>query len=511
MSTRTSRRTFLGAATAASTLFGSGQLDFLSRLPIAGATESLPATDAVAFHPEIEPIVRMIEETSRERLLEKVGSRIRDGLSYRDLLAALFLAGVRNIQPRPSVGFKFHAVLVVNSAHLASQASPSEHRWLPIFWALDHFKDSQQDDINEGDWVMSPVDESAVPSADKAAVAFQRAMDHWDVDAADAAVAGMARSAGINDTFERLFRLGARDFRSIGHKAIFVANSYRTLQCIGWNHAEPVMRSLAYALLNHHGEPNPSESELAPDQPWKRNRGLAAKLRPDWTGGELDAAATRDMLATLRVGTSDECCDQVVSLVNRGVHPQSIWDALLLGGGELLFRQRGIVALHSLTTGNALHFAYQTSGNDDTRRMMLLQCAAFVPLFRDAMTRRGDVRDFKIDTLESIDATAPTEGEMVGEVFAKLSQDRDLAARQALGLLQGTRVDAKQIMDAGRLLVFLKQSGSHDYKFSSAVMEDYYHVSPAWRDRFLASGVYNLRAAGDRDSKLVKRTQAALS
>jgi hypothetical protein len=30
------------------------------------------------------------------------------------------LAGVRNIEPRPSVGFKFHAVLVVNPVHLAS-------------------------------------------------------------------------------------------------------------------------------------------------------------------------------------------------------------------------------------------------------------------------------------------------------------------------------------------------------------------------------------------------------
>ncbi len=50
--------------------------------------------------------------------------------------------------------------------------------------------------------------------------------------------------------FTRLFfRYGCRDFRSIGHKAIYVANSLRTLQCIGWQHAEPVLRSLAYALL----------------------------------------------------------------------------------------------------------------------------------------------------------------------------------------------------------------------------------------------------------------------
>ena len=82
--------------------------------------------------------------------------------SYREVLTALLLAGVRNIQPRP-VGFKFHAVLVVNSAHLASINSPDSDRWLPIFWALDQFKSSQARDVQEGDWTMSAVDESAVP------------------------------------------------------------------------------------------------------------------------------------------------------------------------------------------------------------------------------------------------------------------------------------------------------------------------------------------------------------
>ena len=81
------------------------------------------------------------------------------------MLAALLLAGVRNVQPRPSVGFKFHAVLVVNSAHLASLGSPDTDRWLPIFWALDHFKSSQAQDVREGNWTMGPVDESAVPPA----------------------------------------------------------------------------------------------------------------------------------------------------------------------------------------------------------------------------------------------------------------------------------------------------------------------------------------------------------
>ena len=73
----------------------------------------------------------------------------------------------------------------------------------------------------------------------------------------DVAVAALARTAGAQEVFERFCRYGARDFRDIGHKAIYVANSWRTLQTIGWQHAEPVLRSLAYALLEHEGE-NPA-------------------------------------------------------------------------------------------------------------------------------------------------------------------------------------------------------------------------------------------------------------
>src|SRR4029078_742988 len=167
-----------------------------------------------------------------------MGERVKKGLAYREALAGLLLAGVRNIQPRPSVGFKFHAVLVVNSAHIARLASPDSDRCLPIFWALDEFKDAQARDVKEGNWTMAPVDESAVPSSDKAQDAFVKAMDRWDESAADAAVAGLARTAKPHDVFALLMRYGTRDFRDIGHKAIYVANSWRTLDHIGWQHAE---------------------------------------------------------------------------------------------------------------------------------------------------------------------------------------------------------------------------------------------------------------------------------
>ena len=272
------RREFLVSATAG----GLGGLSFLNQLPTVSAAEAKLDTKIVELRPEVEPIVRLIEKTPRGELLELVADRIRKGLGYRELLAALLLAGVRNVEPRPSVGFKFHAVLVVNSAHLASISSPDTDRWLPIFWALDAFKSSQARDVQEGNWTMAPVKESAVPPGHKAHDAFRKAMNRWDVEAANAAIVGLARGTGANRIFELFARYGPRDFRSIGHKAIFVANSWRTLQAIGWQHAEPVLRSLAYALLNHRGEPNPADNDLGPDKPWRRNLELVNKIRTGW-------------------------------------------------------------------------------------------------------------------------------------------------------------------------------------------------------------------------------------
>ena len=388
-----SRRRFLKNSTLGSAAIILGDLGILNSLPPVSAADAAAKPDIVRLRPEIEPVVRLIEQTPRDRLLEEVAARIRAGkLRYQEVLAALLLAGVRNVEPRPSVGFKFHAVLVVNSAHLASLASPDNERWLPIFWALDEFKSSQARDVREGNWTMAAVDEANVPPAHRARTAFIKAMDTWDVEAADVAVAGLARHASSGEAFELFARFCARDFRSIGHKAIFVANSFRTLQHIGWHHAEPVLRSLAYALLNHRGEANPAKSDHGADRPWRDHEKLANGLPENWFGGKIDSAATTDLLGVLREGDADDAAKKVAGLLARGIAPQSIHDAVLLGGGELLMRQPGIVALHSMTTTNALHYIFTTSTDDKLRRRILLQNAAFLTLFRNAMGGRGKVR-----------------------------------------------------------------------------------------------------------------------
>src|SRR5688500_12703883 len=212
---RPTRRRVLKASAATGALLGLDGLGFLSRLPIVSAAEAALKPSLVKLDDSIEPLVTLLEETPREKLLEEVASRIQKGAGYRDLLAALLLAGVRNVQPRPRVGFKFHAVLVVNSAHLASLASPDTDRWLPIFWALDYFKSAQATTQRESGWRMSALDEKRVPAAAEARAAFTRAMDGWDEEGADAAGAGGARACRLSGSVERFGRDGQRELRGI--------------------------------------------------------------------------------------------------------------------------------------------------------------------------------------------------------------------------------------------------------------------------------------------------------
>jgi hypothetical protein len=502
------RRDFLRASVAAGGLTGLGDLAFLSGLPAVRAEDTRLPKNAVQLSPAIEPIVRLLEETPREQLLEVMAAKIRAGLTYPEVLAALLLAGVRNVQPRPHVGFKFHAVLVVNSAHLASLASPDEYRWLPIFWALDYFKEAQADDAREGDWTMLAVDPARLPSPENARQAFVDALNNWDAEAADAAAAALARTAKPDEIYELLYAFGCRDFRDIGHKAIYVANSRRTLEQIGWEHLEPVLRSLAYALVRYDGE-NPARADHPEDRPGRKNLERAKELRANLTDGQPAEGATRELLATLRAGSADDVCDQAIAMLNRGVAATSVWDAFFLGAGELLGRQPGIVALHAVTSTNALHYAFTASKNDDTRKLLLLQNAAFLPLFREAMKGRGRVRDWNIDALEPVSPkTVGKEG--LAEIFTDVAHDRGLAAAKTVAYL-ANHPDPRELIDAARLLIFFKGNNAHDYKFSSAVLEDQAAVSPAFRSRYLAASMFQLRGSAMPDNDLVKRTRAALA
>jgi hypothetical protein len=498
-----SRRSFLSAAATSSAL-GAGCLEWF---PSLRADDTKVTSQDVQFRPEIEPLVRLMEDTPRETLIDRVMTEIRSGTSYQSLLGALFLAGIRNVQPRPAVGFKFHSVLVVHSAHQASIAASDRSRWMPLLWAIDYFKSAQATDIKEGDWTMQAVNMSKLPSPERALESLDNALKTWDEEAADAAAAAATQMASQGQLLDMYARYAARDFRSIGHKCIYVSGAFRTLSVIGWEHAEPVMRSLAYAILNHTGESNPAQGDFQADRAGRANWRVADTISSSWFAGKLDHEATLRVVEGLRQADPIEAAVLVAELINKSVHPRSIYDGILLAASELVARQPAIVPLHAVTTSNSLHYLFYHVSDERLRKWLLLQNASFLAHFREA----ASVREKLLATqLESLAADAEATSVPVDKVFELVRKDRNAASKAVFQFLQSGG-KPELLMNKARELVFLKGTDSHDYKFSSAAIEDAMSISPRWRSHYLAGCSHLLHGASEKTTPLAQKVLAMTS
>ena len=447
-------------------------------------------------------LLKLLEDSPRERIPRELARMIRSGLRYEDLLAALSLAAVRNVQPYPDVGFKYHSVMVLRSIHSTTQHLSSADKWLPIVWATDYFKDTQAQERATGGWRLPTRLAAPVGNPQAARRALVTALDNWDRDAADAAIVRYAQAARPDEIFSLLFPYGARDLREIGHKAITVSNAHSLIALLGGAQAEPMLRSTVAALQNSAAGPNPASHDLQPDQPWRQNQKQLREIPRSWKQGRDDPGARTELHAALYRVSEQEAGKVVVELLRKGISPEAIWQVLFDTAAELIMRQPSIVLLHAQTTANALHYAYRVCGNEQTQQLMLLQCAAFIAMFRKLVETTHP--DLNLEALQPLPLDR-TSVDAIGEIFSDLSAGHRLqAARKSLGyLLNGG--DAQAMIANARHHLVYHADEAHDYKFSEAVFDTYSHLSDsAWRCRFLSAGMAYFKATARRPSPVVE-------
>jgi hypothetical protein len=450
-------------------------------------------------------LARTLEDSTRERLPGELVRMSHAGLRHEDLLAALLLAASRNVQPYPDVGFKYHSVMLLRSVQATQRNLPSAERWLPVIWAVDYFKETQAEERAGSGWHMSP--RAAAPKANPEAArrSLTAALDKWDREAADAAIVDYAQSAQPGDIFPLLFFYGARDLREIGHKAICVSNAHSLMTLFAGGPApEPILRSTVAALLNSEGEPDPATHDLAPDRPWRQNRERLHLIPASWKHGRDDPAARSELRAALYRVSKEESGRVVVEMLQRGISPEPIWQTLFDMAAELLMHAPGIVPVHAQTTANALHYIYRVCDDEPTQQLTLLQCAAFIVMFREIThATQSDVNLRKLEPLP-LERKTP---DPLDEIFAELSDGHRLqAARKSLGYLRDGGDADNLIATARHHLVYGAQE-PHDYKFAEAVFDNYAQCpDPAWRAGFLSAGMAYFKAPGRRPVPIVAET-----
>jgi hypothetical protein len=167
----------------------------------------------------------------------------------------------------------------------------------------------------------------------------------------------------------------------------------------------------------------------------------------------------------------------------------------------------GILAIHAVTSANALHFIYGASGDDANRRLALLQAVGWLPLYRDLARPKGAIR------VDAIEGHAPDSAgdEAVAELFASIPNDRTRAAEKTVGYLaRGGSSDL--VFAAARRMIFHKGTNAHDYKYGAAAWEEcQLAADPKWRPALAAAMMFNLPGAGTKDSPLMERAREAVA
>ena len=490
---------------------GGGLPNLFSGTPLTVA-ETRVTADVVRFTPEMEPLVRLIEKTERAKCFDMIVEQLRRGTSYRQFLGALFLAGVRDVSPKPP-GFKYHCVFVIHAAHQLSLNAPVQDRLLPLFWALDYFKESQQQDVKEGDFRLQPVS-GKLPSAPDAWTEFHAAMDDWDDARADRAVTALVRTRGAHEIIEQLWPYGAFDYRNIGHKAIFVANTWRTLQTIGWQHAEPAIRSMVLGLL-HYGKKERVNDYALDDQCFHRNRvrSREAARKAAETLGKSRTEAAQDLIAPLleiiREGKTDDACGETLKhLISGQAGTGDLWDAVHLAAGEVMMRHPDVLGVHAVTCTNALHYGFSQAADPETRFFLLLQGVGWMCQFVNFFSKEPEYRANKITEIAESDI--PERPEDAAEaIFSSLSEERDASARKAFAYAKKFP-DPSVFQGLAEKLIIRKVEGAHDLKWTAAVFEDYSQVHPRWRPHMLATSVQFLRGSDGPDAKTYLHAREAL-
>ncbi len=489
------RRGFLRSAAAGSGILGLGSLAGFEHLAADDEGSARRRDWSVRYDDDIEPIVRLIEETPLDKCVEELAVRLRRGLSYRQFMAALFLAGLRN---GGDFGY-YHCIYMIHSAHQLSLDAPIDERIMAMFGGLSVFKRWQQkryEGTGHFGWRTIP---TSLPPAHAALSQFRAAITSGDLDAAEAAMIVLSRESGRHQLLDIIapYILGEGV-----HGWICASNTFRILPVIGWRHAEPALRMMA---RSYSGEGHWSVDWLAPRL--DAALGTFGPLPHGWADSRGEKAATLEFVAALRESDPDSAFQLAYQHLAAGtLRAGSIWDAIHLAAGEKYWLENGDNnELHQNTGMNALHYAFRACVDPDVRLMTLLRAVTWTAkpwgVARDIAESKTLVQLVPADipalphvAAEEILNSSAIDGDAVGKAFAFALQ----------------HPNSQALWQAQRRFVFAKGGDAHAYKYLAAIWEDSRQVSPDWRAHMFASAVAGNKGELPPDSPVILRAREAL-
>jgi hypothetical protein len=444
-----------------------------------------------------------IRDGSRDAAWDAAQEWARAGAAPERLLAAVFLAGVESIRPRPH-GI-LHAVMMVESACQLAAADPRTPRagFHPALFNLDDLKTAQEEDRREwADYAMKPLASRRRGGVDGAERELEAALDAFDAERAEHAAAALAAQVDAGAFFERLRPYTARCYAFIGHKAIYATQVERALRRVGWQHAESAVRSLCLALLVERDT-----------EGYARSRELAVALPPSGRPSvPRRRGDTVELQEALRSAAPGAAAETVAEALRSGTPADAAWDAIVLNGAELFQRRTGrrsvdgraaLLPVHAVTVPSALRHSAGRSRDAGTRGLLLLQAAAW-----SARLRADLDRSVGLAPAEPLTAPHPEIAEHgASSLDAVLEQASPVLAA---GWLAADTRRSETLLAAMRRSLARRGREHHQHKLAAALAEEASTVEASLCPGLLAPAVDYLAHPRDAETEVFRRAERVL-
>jgi hypothetical protein len=472
---------------------------------------------------ELEPLVRLMQDTPIEQLLPVLAKELKNGTELKRLAAAAALANARTFGGEDYVGF--HTMMALAPALHMSGELPADLGPLPVFKVL--YRNTNR--IHEHGGRASEVLKKAIPAASLSpgsdgGQALRDAVRRIDVNSAEATFAALALTSpdeAFNDV------LTAVEDGVDVHRVVLPYRAWDMLGLIGKEHAHTLLRQSVRFCVK-------SESYIRNSSSFEPREILASTLdQHHLLGRELGDRRMDDQwvdhtATAIFEGSPKQAADLAGAALADGIEPDSLGEAICLAANQLILRDQGrtpsdevagkpigsvhgdSIGVHACDSANAWRNLAR-AGNARNRTACLIMGA--YQAARDRVDRGGDFLHWQPLPLPRhvAEITAKEPGELLNQAEAAIRGNMQAHACAAVHQYGQLGHAPRPVFDLMLKYAVSEDGSLHAEKFYRTVSEEFATTRPAFRWRHLVAlarvtaSEYGRPAAGYAQAKELLR------
>jgi hypothetical protein len=446
----------------------------------------------------LEPLVRLIQETTPEKILPFLVGRLKAGSNLRELVAAAALANARTFGGEDYIGF--HTMMALMPSYEMAAELPEPRRALPVFKVLYRNANRIKDHGGPASEVLhqiatGPV--SAEPGLGEESL--REAVRRKDLPGAERILSAAAHSSPA-DAFNQLL-LAVEDGHDV-HRIVMPHRAWELLDLVGKEHAETMLRQSVHYCVNVEKH----EKQVEFYQPM---RALLPKLIDQYKllssplGSRNAADAALEALSqTIFKSTPAQSAEAVAGALAEGFSPATVGEAISLAANQLVLRDTGrpakysskekpagsvhgdSIGVHACDTINAWRNMAQVSNQRNAAACLIL---AGYQVAYDRSARGEDFANFTAypiaEHFEKLRATSASD--LLQEADAAIRENDQARACAAVARYAETGQSARPVFDLLLQYAISEDGALHAEKFYRTVTEEFATTRPAFRWRQL--------------------------